>query len=1060
MTVRSLVAGVGLTAMAVTTAPVTTAATEPPNATVERLQHAVVVLETGRVQVLPPQVFPSPLGTTADSLEGVSHAWVWADATPPQRVGTERFGTPVESPALDWLQVTVPHTGDRRRTRRLIAAPPDMWEEVPEPHLPAFDLAPDATTLDLPVLPGRPTRLRVVAPGWGSWWMDVAAGAAAAVTPVAADDLALEVAGTEAGPLAQARISVLAGHAERGDLRKLADYRTAEDGSIVIPSLPNLDEVVLLVSADGHAPASYQGRPSQLRRRIEIIPGATVSGRFVSEENLPLHGVRVRAVSWVTDELPIPVSRWEVTGPDGRWEFPSLPRRRVEFSSHAAERAPWSRVLDLEGRRLDLGDVTLAAAHALRLTVVDDAGSPVASANLRVDGRPPGALTDDEGMAWVDVVPGSVAEITVAAPRHRSHQVELQPPLPEELRVTLTRAFLVRGRFVDANGVPVPDAEARILRNNRMHDVKLADGGAMELELDPGEPHRVEVRSPRTPVLEMSIEPGLPGEVRELGLLRAPSGLAVTGHLLRADTAAPVAGARVWVPRPTGQGPLVAWMLGDILETWSEADGTFELTGLPAAPATLRIDSAGLARRMVSVVPEPGSQRLDLGYLELGSGVELSVRLIEADEGRDQREASAVVDLGGHNLGADLLRAPVVEGVGRIPNVPPGERTVTVFRSDVFLCATAVTLHADQDSETVECHSRTVPVTGHVEVGGHPAGPGLLVWSAPADDAAVPEAILNFGSGPLRQQHVFSPRRPDVRVAVDDEGRFATSALVSGRWQILWMPYTGATLGPEEVEIPATDAYRTVLRFPALTLSGVVVDTDGRPVENARVRRPGGPALARSGPDGSFVVAGLKPGIHQVQAHTVDRMSRAVQVHLEPDRPAEPVELVLGLKLPELIVTVTTAAGLPAPGALVFVEEGAGDGLRVATADRAGRATMFRSHSRPARVRAAAYQGGTWVLGDWREPGAAADHHLSLVLPEPGTLQVFSGEAEGRPAVTGPGGWDVTALLSWHGTPPNLITSSILVLPGLPPGTYSIALGDNTATAQVDAGETTEVELD
>ncbi len=91
----------------------------------------------------------------------------------------------------------------------------------------------------------------------------------------------------------------------------------------------------------------------------------------------------------------------------------------------------------------------------------------------------------------------------------------------------------------------------------------------------------------------------------------------MTGTLLDRLDGSPVAGARVWVPRRMEGGPLVAWMLGQVIEAASDIEGRFTLAGLDLAPDLLRIDAPGRARLHLPVRPEPQTAWLDAGELWL-----------------------------------------------------------------------------------------------------------------------------------------------------------------------------------------------------------------------------------------------------------------------------------------------------------------------------------------------------------------------------------------------------------------------------------------------------------
>ncbi len=83
----------------------------------------------------------------------------------------------------------------------------------------------------------------------------------------------------------------------------------------------------------------------------------------------------------------------------------------------------------------------------------------------------------------------------------------------------------------------------------------------------------------------------------------------MSGRLVSARDGEAVAGARVWMPRPSEEGALLAWVDRDILQGVSGVDGRFRLSGLPESPLMLRIDAAGFARTHLPVTPAGGGER-------------------------------------------------------------------------------------------------------------------------------------------------------------------------------------------------------------------------------------------------------------------------------------------------------------------------------------------------------------------------------------------------------------------------------------------------------------------
>jgi hypothetical protein len=95
-----------------------------------------------------------------------------------------------------------------------------------------------------------------------------------------------------------------------------------------------------------------------------------------------------------------------------------------------------------------------------------------------------------------------------------------------------------------------------------------------------------------------------------------------------------------------------------------------------------------------------------------------------------------------------------------------------------------------------------------------------------------------------------------------------------------------------------------------------------------------------------------------------------------------------------------------------------------------------------------------------RSAAAESDDEELAVSSEGGSLAIVAAEASGRPQILTADGWDLSVLLSWLGSPPRLSPSSPLTVGGLPPATFTVALGDRREAATVEAGEIVTIELD
>lgn len=973
----------------------------------------------------------------------VATVWVWSESAPPRRTDLAGAARELLRRSERKLEIRVDRQRLPKQTRlRLVAAPLQAWEEVPEELLPSWSVM-AGESLHVPVDRGPTWRVRLTGPGVGTWWTDVAPGQSAVVlSPLDAADRTLRIESEGGRPLANARLSILDEAAERGKFVKLADYRSDEKGQVTISALPDSGVMTLVASTPDRAPRVLATRATTLPDRIVLHPGAAVRGRIVDAEGNPIGDASVGVRTWVAETLPLPLLRSSRTKDDGIGEVTALPAGRAEWRAAAEGYAAASRPLRLEiDSAVDLGTVVLQQAATIAVRVLDDRGEPVRASVAIDDGAAVSA--DAKGEATLPVIPGRAFTITAAAPLHRKTTREVRPPFPALIEVELTRAFGVSGRVVDAAGAAVPQASIRAIRGSSFATHEAEPDGTFALELEPGLDHRLEVRSPATAMVQVDVAAGAPGRSLELGDVIAPAGVVITGRLVRASDRTAIAGAKVWLPRPSEAGPLMAWAFRDVLQTESGPDGTFELRGLPAAPFTIHIEAPSLAPARRRVVPD--GARVDLGEIAIEAGVAVTIVL----EGETGEDASARIDVGGSGMPMDLLSANFVNGRAVIAAVPPGPVTVSATRGKETLCRQQTTIPPDVAELQVVCRARFVRVEGSVTVGGHPAALGTVVFLPPLG-ADVATGIFDFGAGAYRQQQVFAPHSGRHSAEVGHDGRFTVPRLLPGTWEVFWMPERGRAVAPRRVEIPAADVHPLVLQYPGLTLRGSVVDAQRRPVSGAEVRDIRGEAFARTAADGSFVLAGPGAGTWQVQARHRDRASRVQTVEVTEDRTPDPIALML-----EQARGVVRAAA-PA-GALLFVETDPG-ALRIVNADAGGIAELRFQEPLPARIRVAASAGGVFLLGAWTPFGVAVENGLALEPGATGTLHIRSKERSGSVTI-GAHGWRIDRLLQWLGAFPSVAPEAPLTLQ-VPAGTYEIALGNQTRVVAVERDRAREAAFD
>ncbi|MEM7588235.1 MAG: carboxypeptidase-like regulatory domain-containing protein, partial [Acidobacteriota bacterium] len=849
--------------------------------------------------------------------------------------------------------------------------------------------------------------------------------------------------------VAGSTLQILAAHPRlNGDV--LAWF-AGQEGRITIPALPDAADSTILIWHPDHAPFAFRGSPSSLPSAVRLQPGATVAGTITDSQGRGIASAVVGLSTFVSPRIPFSVLRPTATAADGSWRLSGLPLGEADLLIRAHGFGPEARLLEIREPSVDLGLIELQKATAVAFRVIDVDDQPIAGARLTLE---PGlaATTNAQGRARIDHMPAKTSvDGRVEAAGFVPLQIRLTPPIEDPVRLRMVRAVRVTGRLVNADGVPVLDGRVRIETGSTSRTRPLAAAGGFELELPPDTPARLVFFSPATIELQTSIPASAPGEIRDLGDLKASPGLSVTGRLVSAD-AQPVTGARIWAPRGGAERALLSWVQADAIEGYSGADGAFRLTGLPARSATLRIEAPGLARHHLPLRPQPEQTTIDVGEVELESGS--TVRIVTDAA---QRDATARIDLGNAWLEPDMLTAPVFDGVAEIPHVPSGRFTASVVVGDRLLCDVGVEVPRHAVPVEVDCSEGAMRVQGTVVVGHQPSGPGWLSWRPPGERAHA--AILRHGDRQGRHQsRVLWGGRPDERVEVDASGFFTSDRLRSGSWDVSWTGAEGHSAS-QQVDLPESPHYELVLRFAGGSLEGTVSEADGSPVPGARVRDHASGAWAISGDDGSFTLHAVGEGPFALQARLDTRSSELVRIE-NASSLNEAVALVL-VDPEQIVIEVFDASEQPVAGALVFLEE-ATKRRRILTTAHDGRATAPLHPPRAQQVRAAAYIGGSWVLSEWQALEGPAPS-LSLRQEEGGSIRIMTphNEDEAEPIhLVSSDAWDISWLATRLGHRPTVMAGRPWTQHGLPPGSYEVRVGQAQQRVEVEPGQLEDVELE
>ncbi|HYC89266.1 MAG TPA: carboxypeptidase-like regulatory domain-containing protein [Thermoanaerobaculia bacterium] len=959
----------------------------------------------------------------------IERGWIWSEATAPEPIDGTAWCTdkPLKTATQRLALQVVPR--DRRAALSVIAAPAAMWADVPEALLPRFAVK-EPHTLRVPHDGRSAWRVRAVGELEGTGWIDVPAtqrtallGSAPAATRL------LQLLAADGKPAAGATVEILRQHANARPV-VAACFTSDARGRVSLPAVPDLAPLHFVTHHAAHAVDAFSASTAEFPLMRQLEAGTRLRGRFLSNDE-PVPGVALHVEAWVAGDLPHLFHAKASAAADGTFVIEHLPRRTIALAAVKGGFLPHRATLDLNEENVDLGSIALERGGTLSLLVVNDAGQPVADAKLDAgSGRV--AKSDAKGKALLrDVPPNRPIRITVTGDGHLRESVELQPPF-EGAKVRLPRGFVVQGRIADPDGVPVPSASIRVENGPSYRVDEARDDGTFTVTLKPEEDAKLVMSSPSTSELAVPIAAGAAGEVRDLGTLTAPRGMTIAGRIISAD-GTPVAGARIWSPKQSAQGPLVAFMNNELVEASSAADGTFQVTGLKAAPLVLRVDAPGFARVFRTVQLDGSVPSVALGDVVVSTGATLRVETRASD-------AVARVDTRGESLDIDLLTAAVRDGIATVPHVAAGSATLTIVRNHRTLCEKRIVINGE-DEVRVECHPLQTAVRGSVLVGASPARGGTLTWTPSAQAGAAAAIMERTSPNGLRQQQAWGASDAPVTAILDDAGRFETDELRPGRWNVA---YGGTS---QQVEIPEHETFELALRFTDTALSGVIVDRDGVPVPRAVVEVTTANASMLAREDGSFDLRGLVAGEHEIRARAFDGRVATGRVRIEEGRDTPPLRLVLEAERPAEVRIAVTRGGQPAPGAFVFVEL-ENEGQRILTADARGVATLRVSDQSGAkRLRLAGYDGGMWAFDSWRSREQSA---LALAIDRVGDLAISG--ASGSVEIVRADGWNVSQLLRRIGAPPQADRTTPLVLSGLAPGSYMVAVGSRTLHAEVSAG--------
>jgi len=583
---------------------------------------------------------------------------------------------------------------------------------------------------------------------------------------------------------------------------------------------------------------------------VRLERGGTLTGTVrAADGGRPIAGARVR----LGDEPPLPQS-WQqeairvesLTDERGRFRLDGIGRSPVRLVARAAGYGAAQRGDVRAGEAVEL---FLFPGATLSGTVRDDAGRPVAGAAVRADSdraRWQAETTDGQGaFVMAGIQPGEYLVVARGGSRAPGiAAVVVEPEAEASVSLVLSEGGYATGQVVDADGRPLAGRvrletfEGRVLAAAIADAVSTQAGADGRFALGPlplgalglgvSEPRHVSRR----------VDVTVPGRGRtvDTGTITLESGLAIRGTVHDAG-GNPVPGCRVVAQSRSHSQRALA-------EAVTEADGTFQIGGQPAALYEVTAMAAGFA---------PARAQADAGgpplALVLQSGAELTGRVADA-QGNTVDDAEVEAGLSEERpVGGPGGFARSDEGGGRftLRDLGAGSYLLQVrahARGEVTLPGVRVAAGRTTDVGVVTLVGGGV-VAGVVVDADGSGVPGAAVHLEKDLDMQLGQLETQTASGGGFELRGVPPGRINVMV---DHPAFATPKPVV------------ADVDPEKDPTPL----RIVLTRGA-RLEGRAQRRDGTPFAGARVRVSsvdvsGGSEPAPVAADGTFVVDHLPPG--------------------------------------------------------------------------------------------------------------------------------------------------------------------------------------------------------
>ncbi len=801
------------------------------------------------------------------------------------------------------------------------------------------------------------------------------------------------VAGKDGKPIAKARVSV---RPSGGFPSNLADWTgggefvatTDDKGAFELTGVPPAQAYLLEVRHDDFATAWLDGvRVTDGRRAppstITLDRGVALTGKLLAGDQ-PFDGrigVEVTYESpddWAGTRRAVTRSGPKVVSKDGAFRIERLPTGTATIEVEPNGYAPVKKekvVLEAE-HGADAGTLTVERGAAIAGTVVDEAGKPVAEADVATQSLSMTGgfvrrecTTDAEGRFALAGLPADrTYEVTAA---HRDFASASQKELKTDGdAVTLTlRAkgsgtvtgrvtagdppMPVVGLYVEA--VPKGDASPMGMltalgmgvEKRAMH----APDGRFTLEnVTPGT-YTFKVTAEGLVPARIEEKELVPGQPLDLGEIRLDKGATVQGLVLDKGSKAPVGGAAIAIEEGGGLAGMMKQMDPNQRPAATTGpDGRFTLSGIAPGQLTLRAESERYAPTKATLDVQPGVPLADL-TVDLGPGGAIE-GIVRDKSGLPQPNYMVTATTG---FGANLRMITSTDEVGhyKIDNVPPGDYMVVSMPSP---------RGGGGENAQAEMMSKMLMQSVKVEE----ARTAVLNFPAGGGAAITVKGVVRRGRSPLESRVFFV--KTDAANAVSDlattqtgaDGSFEVRLGGAGEYRAAVMPIDtkpGDVGTSVKVTIPDGKAIvEQDLVLSESEVTGQVTDLDGGlPLKGARVvavqvdeagevdERTTSSGSATTDEDGRFVVAGLEPGDWRLSVLKDGYGSETIgPLTIKPDAKLEGKNAGLRTARP-MVFVVRDEQGQPVQGAMVLRADlgtaGAGVGMDMGS-DLDGRAQV------------------------------------------------------------------------------------------------------------------------